>query len=130
MRITKSQLRRIIKEEVEKSLFDFAGHLKQYAVAHPELQVWTGSNHPWADPEPGIEDLVTIGFRKPATPQQETFVSLYREVYPDGRTRYGVGHQDGNDDVPETSEEANALLTQMLYPDAGASRAWDENPDF
>lgn len=117
MKITKSQLHRIIKEEMEKELnFDFEEYMREYATNRPELNIWSAGDveNPYIRNEEGIEDILTIGFKTPDKYQKGSFVTLYSETHSEAR---GVSFHTGSDDVPDSKEDADDLLMEHLYPD-------------
>jgi hypothetical protein len=121
MKITKSRLQKIIKEELDKFMseeasFDFGNYMKHYARMNGDVDCWPGGESRWAHKEKGIKELLTIGRE-----ETDLFITLYNG---------GVAHKHGNDDVPTSIDDAEAYINNYLYEEDDEYEEFERNfPD-
>ena len=116
MKLTKSTLQRIIKEEHAKLMsedepgfacpFDFCSYMQGYGAAAPGITVTEG-DHPSSEGEEGITGLFTM-----ENESETGFLTLYVGKVGD----MGIAHVHGNDNVPEDAASAYKAITKALSP--------------
>ena len=122
MKITKQQLKQIIREEISKILTEggYAGHLdRQKSMGEPDIDTGEDYMSPEEIRDEEVQDLA-----------DKFNVEAFVEIASDGKPSIIVKHQDGKVSMYNDTEEMYKELADEIGQDIHGSHDWygDESP--